>query len=292
MNVVVTGTGGRLGAAVARHLRQRHRVVAYDRRAMDLSVPAQMEDHLQGLDFEVLINCAAATSPDYCERHPDEALAVNAHAPGLMAFLCRQRGARMIHVSTDYVYEGSVPGLHAEDAPIAPLGVYARTKREGEERVLAESAAHLVARTSWVFGPDRPGFVDQIIDRAMKDPECSAVGDKFSSASYSLEMAEQLERLLANPSATGALNLCNDGICSWHTLGQAALDIVAGLGWKLRCRILQEARLADMSQFIAQRPVNTALDISRLAEASGKRPRPWREALQDYLTTYYGEPGK
>src|SRR5688500_10543817 len=99
MKVVVTGTGGRLGAAVARHLRERHRVVAYDRKSMDLREPAQITDHLTGLDFDALINCAALTSPDYCEEHPDEARAVNAGAPGLMARLCRERGARMIHLS-------------------------------------------------------------------------------------------------------------------------------------------------------------------------------------------------
>ncbi len=292
MKVVVTGTGGRLGAAVARHLRQRHRVVAYDRRAMDLREPEQMADHLLGLDFEVLINSAALTSPDYCEQHPEEARAVNAEAPGIMARLCRERGARMIHISTDYVYDGTLPGSRREDAPLAPLGVYARTKREAEERVLAESADNVVARTSWVFGPDRRSFVDQIIDDAMKNPVCSAIGEKFSSCSYSMEMAGQLERLCENPAATGIFNLCNDGPCSWLELGQAALDTVADLGWNLRCRTLENMRLADMTKFIAPRPVHTSLDVTRLAAATGLRPRPWREALAEYLKTYYGEPAK
>jgi dTDP-4-dehydrorhamnose reductase len=288
MKVVVTGTGGRLGAAVARHLRERHRVVAYDRRAMDLQAPAQIEDHLTGLEFDVLINSAAVTSVDYCEQHPEEARAVNAEAPALMARLCRERGARMIQISTDYVYDGSVPGLRSEDDPIAPLGVYARTKREGEERVLAECPDGIVARTCWVYGPDRQGFVDQIISRAMKEAACAAVEDKFSSCSYSLDMAEQIARLLGNPGAAGAFNLCNEGACSWHELGQAALDTVAALGWKLCCRTLETARLADMTQFVAPRPVHTSLNISRLAGATGLRPRPWREALTDYLTVYYG----
>ncbi len=288
MNVVVTGTGGRLGAAVARHLRTRHRVVAYDRRAMDLREPAQMEDHLSGLKYEVLINCAAVTSVDYCEQHSDEAHAVNAAAPALMAGLCRARGARMIQVSTDYVYDGTKPGLRSEDDPVLPLGVYARSKRGGEERVLSESPANLVVRTSWVFGPDRPSFVDQVIEKAVKEADCSVVGDKFSSCSYSLDMAEQLERLMENPEACGVLNLCNEGECSWREFGQAALDIVAELGWKLQCRTLQSMKLADMKQFIAPRPVHTALDVSRLAAATGLRPRPWREALTDYLKIYFG----
>ncbi len=289
MNIVVTGTGGRLGAAVARFLRERHRVVAYDRKAMDLREPAQITDHLTGLKFDALINCAALTSPDYCEQHPDEALSVNADAPALMARVCRESGARMIHISTDYVYEGINPGLRRENDFTNPLGVYARTKLESEQRVLTESPAHLVARTSWVFGPDRASFVDHIIEKAKKEPSCGAIGDKFSSCSYSLDMAEQLERLLLNPGASGTYNLCNDGPCSWLELGQAALDCVGELGWKLRCPTLQNQRLADMKSFIAPRPVNTSMDVSRLADATGLRPRPWREALRDYLKTFYGQ---
>ena len=166
MNIVVTGTGGRLGAAVARYLRERHRVVAYDRKAMDLRESAQITDHLTGLKFDALINCAALTSPDYCEQHPGEAHSVNVEAPTLMARLCRERGARMIQVSTDYVYDGTLCGLRRENDGTNPLGVYARTKLVGEQRVLAESPAHLVARTSWIFGPDRASFVDQIIEKA------------------------------------------------------------------------------------------------------------------------------
>lgn len=290
MKVVVTGTGGRLGAAVARHLRERHRVVAYDRKAMDLREPAQITDHLTGLEFDVLINCAAVTSPDSCEQHPEEARAVNAAAPALMARLCRERGARMLQFSTDYVYDGTQPGLRREDDATAPLGVYARTKLEGEQRVLAESAGNLAARTAWIFGPDREGFVDQIIARAKKEPSCDAIADKFSSCSYSLDMAEQLERLLQNPSAAGVFNLCNDGPCSWLELGQAALDTVIDLGWKLRCATLQGRRLADMKQFLAPRPLHTSMEVTKLAGATGLRPRGWREALRDYLTTYYGRP--
>jgi dTDP-4-dehydrorhamnose reductase len=287
MKVVVTGAGGRLGAAVARQLQTNHRVVAYDRKAMDLRNPALIDDHLRGLGFDALINCAAVTSVDFCERHPDEAAEVNARAPALMARSCRERNARMIQISTDYVYDGRLPGLRCEEDPAAPLGVYAATKRQGEAAVLEVSPDNLVVRTSWIFGPDRGSFVDQIIERARKEPSCDAVADKFSSCSYSLDTAEQLDRLLCHPAASGIVNVCNDGACSWHTLGQAALDIVSGLGWKLRCRTLTPTRLADIRQFTVPRPVHTAMDLSKLAALTGLRPRPWRTALEDYLTTYY-----
>jgi dTDP-4-dehydrorhamnose reductase len=289
MNIVVTGTGGRLGAAVARHLRQNHRVVAYDRRAMDLRSPEQIRDHLLGLQFDVLINCAAVTSPDYAEQHPDEARDVNTLAPQLMAELCQQRGARMIQLSTDYVYDGSQPGLRRETDLCGPLGIYARTKHAGDLAVLAAGDRHLVARTAWVFGPDRPSFVDQIIARAQKETDCEAIADKFGSASYSADMAVQLEYLARHPDASGIVNLCNTGLCSWFDLGQAALNAAVDLGWKLRCRTLRPRRLRDITAFIAPRPVYTSMDTTRLGSLTGRRPRPWQDALCDYLATYYGK---
>ena len=120
LRVIITGTGGRLGGALARRLRQHHRVVAYDRKAMDLSDPHRIADHLTALEFDVLINCAAVTSLDYCEKHPAEAAEVNARAPELMAGHCAGRGARMLHVSTDYVYDGSHPGLRREEETAQP----------------------------------------------------------------------------------------------------------------------------------------------------------------------------
>lgn len=287
MKVVVTGTGGRLGGAVARHLRERHRVVAYDRKAMDLREPARVEDHLLALEFDVLINCAAVTSLDYCEQHPGEAARVNADAPAQMAVLCRRRGARMIHVSTNYVYDGSRPGLRRETDAAAPLSVYACSKHDGELAVLAEDEGNLVARTAWVFGPDRPAFVDHIIARAQKEADLAAIGDSFSSASYSLDMAEQLERLMEPEVPGGLYNLSNAGACSWLELGQAALDEAAALGWKLRTRTLRGMALAEMETFIAPRPLWTSMEVGKLEQATGRRVRPWREALRDYLQTYW-----
>jgi dTDP-4-dehydrorhamnose reductase len=287
MKVVITGTGGRLGAALARHLRERHRVVAYDRKAMDLREPAQIVDHLEGLEFDVLINCAAVTSLEQCEREPDEAIRVNEAAPELMAQLCRERGARMVHLSTNYVYEGGPPGLRTEESPVEPLSVYARTKLQGELRVLKQAEQNIVARTAWIFGPDRESFVDQIIHRAQTHDYCTAISDVRSSASYSVDLGLQIERLLQNPSAAGIYNLSNAGDCSWLELGQAALDGAASLGWNLRCRTLAGQSVANMENFLAKRPARTAMDLAKLTAATGLPPRPWQEALHDYLRTYY-----
>ena len=288
MRIIITGTGGRLGAAVARHLRDRHRVIAWDRKAMDLRSPGQIEDHFGALAFDAVIHCAAVTSVDYCEQHPEEALAVNTDATARIARLCRERGARLVHVSTDYVYDGRSPGLRTESDPCAPLGAYARTKHAAELAVLEADARFVVARASWIFGPDRPGFVDSIIERAGKDSACGAIADKWSNPSYSLDLAENLEALVLNPAAAGPVNLCNAGACTWLEYGQAALDLAHAAGVPLKCRTLAPQRCADMPGFLSPRPIHTAMDTTRLAALTGKPVRPWQEALADYIRTYYG----
>lgn len=288
MRIIITGTGGRLGAAVARHLRDRHRVIAWDRKALDLQCPAQIDDHFGALEFDAVIHCAAVTGVDYCEQHPDEAHAVNTVAPTRIARLCAARGARLIHVSTDYVYDGRQPGLRTESDPCAPLGVYARTKHAAELAVAAADPGFIIARTSWIFGPDRPGFADAIIQQAGKSETCGAIADKWSNPSYSIDQAAMLEALLLNPDACGPVNLCNAGACSWLEYGQTALDLARAAGIRLKCRTLAPQRCADMPGFLAERPVHTAMSTRRLEELTGLPVRPWQVALADYIETYYG----
>jgi dTDP-4-dehydrorhamnose reductase len=288
MRIIITGTGGRLGAAVSRFLRERHRVIAWDRKALDLTSPDQIDDHFGALNFDAVIHCAAVTGVDYCETHPDEAHAVNTAAPAQMARICKARGARMIHVSTDYVYDGTYPGLRRESDPCRPLGVYAKTKRAAEEAVLEAGPDFVVARASWIFGPDRPGFADTIIQRAMLETHCGAIADKWSNPSYSHDQAAMLEALLLNPAARGAVNLCNAGSCSWLEYGQAALDLAFAAGVSLRCRTLSPQRCAQMPGFLAERPVYTGMDTSSLATLTGQPIRPWQDALAEYINTYYG----
>lgn len=288
MRIIITGTGGRLGAAVARHLRDRHRVIAWDRKALDLRSPEQINDHFGALEFDAVIHCAALTGVDYCEEHPEEAHAVNTVAPAHIARLCAARSARMIHVSTDYVYDGRQPGLRMECDPLNPLGVYARTKHAAELAVLGIDPSFITARASWIFGPDRQSFADSIIQQAQTGAACGAIADKWSNPSYSLDQAAFLEALLLNPAAGGPVNLCNTGACPWLEYGQRALDLAHAAGVPLKCRTLTPQRCADRAGFLAPRPVHTAMDTSRLAELTGQTIRSWQEALADYIGTYYG----
>ena len=288
--MVVIGSGGRLGAAVARQLRQSgHAVIAFDRKGLDLSRPEIIDDRLQPLAFDSVVLTAALTGLDDAERRPDAACAINAGGPERVAAIAHRRGARLIHVSTDYVYAGEKAGLRTESDPTGPLSVYGKSKLEGERRVLAASDGQaLVLRTSWVFGPDRPAFPDMIVGQARKSDRVSAIADKFSSPTSALDAAQWIESLLDRREVAGVLNFCNDGACSWQEYGQKALDLAAEAGIPLKARQVGALKLADMAGFIAQRPVHTAMDVEKLAHTLGFRPRPWQEALRAYIGRYYG----
>lgn len=290
LRVVVTGSRGRLGAAVVRRLLNQpncFRVVAFDRKAVDLTNPFQIEDHLRAIRFDALINCAALTSLEMCEENPETARQINALAPQQMAEICRDRQARMIHVSTDYVYDGSHAGLRCEGDPIRPLGIYAATKAEGETLVRTTLPESVVARVSWIFGPDRPSFVDQILTSARKGSALAAIDDKFSAPSYSADLADSLAAVLARPEIRETLNICNSGCASWFTLAETALALAEELGISLKQRRLDAQHLADMAAFKSPRPVHTAMNNERFVAATGVALRPWQEALRDYLQTFW-----
>ncbi len=295
MRLVIIGTGGRLGAACARHFRGAgHGVVAFDRKGLDLARPEIIRDRLEPLAFDAVLVTAAQTNLDVCEKNPDAAFAANAHGPALVAELCAARGARLVHVSTDYVYDGSQPGLRTEDDATAPLGVYAASKLEGERLVLERTGGSaLVARTSWVFGQDRPAFPDMMIARAMKDARVEAIGDKFSTPTYAADFAEMIAPFLEGPlrGQGGVLNVCNSGGTSWVAYGLKALDLAAAAGVALETRTVEPLRLADMTSFKAPRPVHTAMDTARLSALLGRPPRLWEDALAAYIGTFYGRAG-
>jgi dTDP-4-dehydrorhamnose reductase len=286
--LAIVGAGGRLGTALARVYRADHDVRAFTRAELDLSAPERLRDSLGGVDFDVLINCAAQTNVDRCETHREEAFTINGEAPGVLAEICTEKRARLIHISTDYVFNGEKREPYTEEDTPNPISVYGASKLEGERRVLEVSGEHLVVRVSWVFGPDRPSFVDWIIDRAREHDHVEAVADKFSTPTYTLDIAEMLRAIWSQPArpeaeSRGIVHLANTGACSWREYGQWALDCCAREGVPLRASRVGAITLADMKNFVARRPVHTVMATSMYERWSGRTPRSWQEAVADYV---------
>src|SRR5256886_6092249 len=178
MRIVIVGSGGRLGAALLRQYRKEFDTIGLNHALLDLAKPNQIRDRLSPVEFDLMINCAAMTNVDLCESKRAEAFAINADAPKILAEICSEKKAKLIHFSTDYVFNGEKREPYIEDDAAKPISVYGESKRAGEENILALQDKHLVVRVSWVFGPDRSSFIDAMIERARKEAKIEAVTDQ------------------------------------------------------------------------------------------------------------------
>jgi dTDP-4-dehydrorhamnose reductase len=284
--IVVVGAGGRLGAALVREYAREFEGVGFNHAQLDLGAPEQMRSTLGSLDFDVLINAAAQTNVDRCETYQEEAFALNAEAPRVLAEICRAKKARFIHISTDYVFDGEKREPYTEEDEARPISVYGESKREGERRALEANDRALVVRVSWVFGPDRPSFIDAILKKARHDEEVSAVADKYATPTYTLDICALLKPFLLDRQEGGLLHLANSDECSWQEYAQWALDCCHAEGLPMKARKVGAASLAEMKNFIAKRPVYSVLSNGKYQRVTGETPRHWRDVVADYVRNH------
>jgi dTDP-4-dehydrorhamnose reductase len=287
LKIVVLGAGGRLGAALAGEYASQHDVTGFSHAQLDLAEVEVLRRTLRPLPCDVLINAAALTNVDYCETHRAEAMRLNAEAPRVMAEICRKTGSRFIHVSTDYVFDGEKREPYTEQDPAKPISVYGESKREGELQVLEANERALVIRVSWIFGPDRPSFVDAILKKARTEDQVSAVADKFSTPTYTHDVARLLRSLLDRSAAGGILHLANRGACSWQEYAQWALDCSHKFGVPMKATQVGAVSLGEMINFVARRPVYTVLGTSKYERITGVAPRDWHDAVAEYVRDHY-----
>jgi dTDP-4-dehydrorhamnose reductase len=284
--VVVVGSDGRLGRLLVEVLRQRHSVVGLGRVELDLGSAESVEQALAGLDYDCLFLTGALTAVDYCEIHEEEAFAINAEGPRLIAEISARKGAHVTYISTDMVFDGTKSGPYLEtDKPI-PLSVYGASKLEGEQRVLSASAANLVVRVSWVFGPGRPAFPEWIIGQACAKEDLTLPGDKTACPTYTLDLIGWLEALVfgrAERPASGIYHLCNSEPCSWRDWGQFCIESARKAGLPVIAREISPVPVDSVAAFVAKRPLNSALDTTKFQQLTGIRPRSWREAIRDHV---------
>jgi dTDP-4-dehydrorhamnose reductase len=286
--LVIVGAGGRLGAALVREYTGLFDVIGFNHSQLDLAAPEQMRATLGGLEFDALINTAAQTNVDRCETHRDEAFAINGEAPGVLAEICARKKARFIHISTDYVFDGEKREPYTEEDEAQPISVYGESKRAGEWRALEANERALIVRVSWVFGPDRPSFIDWAVNQAREHEEVKAIADKWATPTYTLDLAQMLKAFFSDddPGYSGIIHLANTGECSWQEYAQWALDCCRAEGIPMKARTIGASSLAEMKSFIAKRPVYSVLSSAKYAALTGRTPRPWQEAVADFVRDY------
>lgn len=272
MRILITGADGQLGHELQRTL-QGHDLVPAIWPAFDLLKPEAGRCIIEARP-DVVIHAAAYTDVEGAESEPDLAMAVNAEGTERVARACAEAGARLVYISTDYVFDGRKRQPYLEQDETNPLGAYGRSKLEGERRALAGCPNTVVVRTAWLYGPHGKNFVKTIVRLASEKPELRVVADQRGCPTLAGDLAEALAKLLA-VDLRGVAHATNSGDCTWHEFASA---IVALMGAAVPVRPISTAE----AHRAAPRPAYTVLANIVLAKAGIVLP-PWKESLARYL---------
>ena len=280
MRVLITGAGGRLGGDVARACRARgHDVIALAREELDIT--SREVDRVVGRHRPAaIVNCAAWTDVDGAESSEREAMRVNDTGAGLVAVAAAEVGAKIVHVSTDYVFDGSRRRPYVESDLPSPINAYGRSKLAGETAVAVSNAHHVIVRSSWLFGLGGPNFIETMLRVGADQPEVLVVSDQVGCPTYTPHLAEALA-LLAESEEYGIHHITGEGACSWFDFAQEIFDQA---GYDTRVM----AATTDMLGRPARRPAYSVLGTER-PEALVLPP--WQQGLTEYLRARSRAPG-
>ncbi len=281
MRILITGRDGQVGWECQRSLQALGTIVAVGRDDCDLARPASVQAAIAAADPDLIVNAAAYTAVDRAESESELAHAVNADAPALMAAEARRRGIALIHLSTDYVFDGTQSAPYAEDDTPNPMSVYGRTKLAGEQAVLARDGAVIVLRTSWVYSERGHNFVRKMLRLAREREELRVVNDQWGAPTWARSIAAGIAAIVARAGTDrnsvaasfarcgGLYHMTAAGRTNWHAFAEHILAQVPDAARKTR-RIVPIST-ADYPT-AARRPFNSALSCARLA-------REWNVAL-------------
>ena len=281
MRILVLGARGMLGTDLFSEWRSDELIPAGSAEA-DLRDFSQVEKLIQKVRPDWIINSAAYTDVDGCEKNPDLAFAVNATGVENVARAAQSTDARIFLVSTDYVFNGQGTRPYETTDPIAPLNVYGASKAAGEEALRKNHSAWCIGRTSWLFGVHGPSFPEKILRAAETRPELSVVNDQIGSPTYTRDLARAI-RALVLQDARGIVHISNEGICSWFDFAREIL-FQSGRG-----SVPVHPISTDQSARPARRPNYSALSPASL-HAYGIRTGPWQEALRSFLKERISQP--
>ncbi|MEW6129009.1 MAG: dTDP-4-dehydrorhamnose reductase [Acidobacteriota bacterium] len=281
---IVTGAGGLLGGCMTEQLAKSNwRVIALTHADLDITDETNVRRIIEQEKPDVVINCAATTDVDRCERDIEWAFAVNQKGPRYLARACRDVHAEFVHISTDYVFDGTKPGFYTQEDSPNPLSVYGKSKLAGEQAVSQELPESLIIRTSWVFGVGGKNFGSKLFDYARAGAKLKGVQDQTSIATYAPDLAARIEELMALRHH-GLYHVTNTGAMSWLEFARLAFELAG-----MRDFAIEPCTRADLNQ-LALRPHNSAMRCL-LSESLGLKPlRSWQAALKDFVRNYFHQP--
>lgn len=279
MKVVVTGAKGQLGTDLMHLLADRgFEAFGYGREELDITNFSQVKQVIHEIYPDVVIHAAAYTKVDLAESEPDQAFAINAYGTRNVAVVSEQVGAKLVYVSTDYVFDGTANVPYHEFAPTNPLSVYGKSKLAGEQFVRDLHSKFFIVRTSWVFGNHGNNFVKTMLNLAQERDELMVVRDQVGSPTYTVDLANCILELIQTEKY-GVYHVSNSGCCSWYEFAKAIFE-EAGINVKVNpCTTKDFPRPAP-------RPAYSVLEHMALRLNGFKEMPNWRSSLKNFLKNY------
>ena len=283
MRVLLTGANGQVGREVkSRIVPKGFDLLALDRKALDITDPTLIESQVSQSGVGLVVNCAAYTSVDKAESEAELAFAVNRDGPAYLASACAETGVPLVHISTDFVFDGQKRDPYLETDQISPLNVYGKSKAAGEAVVRKRLREHIILRTSWVYGAGGHNFVKTMLRLGREKEVVRVVADQYGCPTYAADLAETILAIVGKiiqgrQIAWGTYHYCGKGVTSWHGFAEAIFAL-AGQHTSLKVKRIEPISTAEYPT-PAKRPANSVLDCSLLEKEFGIRSQLWSECL-------------
>lgn len=280
MKVWILGKDGQLGNALVDHCQKENiSFIASDKKQADITFLDPLKKNLEKNNCTHIINCAAYTNVDQAEKEPEIAYAVNALGPENLGILGKEFGVNVIHVSTDYVFDGLKKIPYVEDDTPHPVNTYGKTKYEGEQRLLKTLPKACVVRTSWIFGGKTKHFISSLFHLLKNEPKIHVVSDQINRATYHRDLAEVLMDLSFR---SGIFHFANDKPLSRFEIARDFYREMQKRNIPMKCQEIIPISSQDISSS-SRRPLYSVLSTEKVAKILGKKPRPWETVLSEYL---------
>ncbi len=290
--ILLTGISGQVGQELQQTLIPLGTVIGVNRQQLDLTKPEQITEAIATIQPDIIINAAAYTAVDKAESEADLAMAINATAPKVIAEAASQIEATVVHISTDYVFNGKNHLPYTETDATDPLGVYGKSKLLGEEEIRKQCDRHLIIRTAWVYGSRGHGnFVKTMLRLGAERKELRVVEDQIGSPTWSYDLAIAIAQMLfLSNLPLGTYHFTNSGVASWYDFAVAIFEEARKLNFNVKIEHIVPITTADYPT-AAQRPAYSVLDKQKISQILGEHPPHWRESLRAMLAQWHDREG-
>ncbi|MBW4618452.1 MAG: dTDP-4-dehydrorhamnose reductase [Cyanosarcina radialis HA8281-LM2] len=287
--ILLIGANGQLGRELALTLAPLGELISADRQTIDLTDPARMRPAILAVKPDLIVNAAAYTAVDRAETESELADLINATAPTILAETARQIDADLIHLSTDYVFDGRKNTPYLEEDPTNPIGVYGKSKLAGEEGIKQSCDRYLILRTAWVYGTyGKINFVKTMLRLGAQREEVRVVVDQIGSPTWAEDIASAIATLVSNSAPPGVYHFTNSGVASWYDFASAIFAEAERLGFPLKVKRLVPIATSEYPT-PAQRPAYSVLSTKKISEVLGTYPQHWKSGLQQMLAQLFSQ---